>query len=58
VSNSKGLDGSQPEEVAMPELTAEWGARVASEVELDLGRAFSEAQTVINTPEGRHALKR
>ena len=42
----------------MPELDEAWGAKVAQEIELDLGRAFAEADSVINTPKGKAMLRR
>ncbi len=51
-----GTDGHV--DVLMPELDAAWGAKVAMDIELDLGRAFADADAAINTPEGRATLRR
>jgi hypothetical protein len=48
-----GLEGS-----GFGTLNARWGERVAQEIELDLRRAFTASETVINTQEGRDALRR
>jgi hypothetical protein len=45
-------------DVVMPELDAAWGAKVAQDIELDLGRAFADSDAAINTPEGRATLRR
>lgn len=42
----------------MPDLDAAWGAKVAQDIELDLGRAFADADAEVNTPEGRAKLRR
>lgn len=45
-------------DISMPELDEAWGTKVAQEIELDLGRAFAEADSIINTPKGRDRLRR
>ncbi|GAB5034140.1 gtpase activator nb4s calmodulin-binding protein partial [Nannochloropsis oceanica] len=53
-----GVKGGMEMDILMPELDAAWGAKVAMDIELDLGRAFADADAAINTAEGRAALRR
>ncbi len=53
-----GVDAEIVVDVFMPELDAMWGGKVAQDIELDLGRAFADADAAINTPEGRAKLRR